>query len=128
MAGPVPGPREFRAHFFSSGWEGTGRVEACDPPRRLLLLTTQPGQPDEHAIEVTLAADGDQTILAWEERGMPLDHLATYGRGSRSTSKISAPTSPGVSGATPRRGGTSSCLPIRTWRPTSASTQSPMTV
>jgi uncharacterized protein YndB with AHSA1/START domain len=22
---------EFRAHFFSSGWEGTGRVEACEP-------------------------------------------------------------------------------------------------
>ncbi len=72
---------EFRARFFASGWEGTGRVEACDPPRRLLLLTEQPGQPDEHAIEVTLAADGDQTILVWEERGMPLDQLAAYGAG-----------------------------------------------
>ena len=27
---------EFRARFFTSGWEGTGRVEACEPPRRLL--------------------------------------------------------------------------------------------
>ena len=26
---------EFRAHFFASGWEGTGRVEACEPPHRL---------------------------------------------------------------------------------------------
>jgi uncharacterized protein YndB with AHSA1/START domain len=72
---------EFRARFFASGWEGTGRVEACEPPRRLLLLTEQPGQPDEHVIEVTLAADGDHTILVWEERGMPLDHLAAYGAG-----------------------------------------------
>jgi uncharacterized protein YndB with AHSA1/START domain len=72
---------EFRARFFASGWEGTGRVEACDRPRRLLVLTRQPGQPDEQAIEVTLAADGDQTILVWEERGMPLDHLAAYGAG-----------------------------------------------
>jgi uncharacterized protein YndB with AHSA1/START domain len=72
---------EFRARFFSSGWEGTGRVEACEPPRRLLLLTMQPGQPDEHFIEVTLATDGDQTILVWEERGMPLDYLAAYGAG-----------------------------------------------
>ena len=39
-------------------------------------------------------------------------------------SKISPPTSPGVSAATPRRGGASSCLPIRTWRPTPASTDS----
>jgi len=35
----------------------------------------------EHFIEVTLAVDGDQTILVWEERGMPLDHLAPYGAG-----------------------------------------------
>ena len=72
---------EFRARFLASGWEGTGRVEACEPPRRLLLLTEQPGQTGEHVIEVTLAADGDQTILVWEERGMPLDHLAAYGAG-----------------------------------------------
>jgi uncharacterized protein YndB with AHSA1/START domain len=72
---------EFRAHFFASGWEGTGRVEACEPPRHMLLQTMQPGQPDEHFIEVTLAADGGQTILVWEERGMSLDHLAPYGAG-----------------------------------------------
>ena len=72
---------EFRARFFASGWEGTGRVEACEPPRRLLLLTKQPGQPDEHLIEATLTADDDQTILVWEERGMPLDQLAAYAAG-----------------------------------------------
>jgi uncharacterized protein YndB with AHSA1/START domain len=72
---------QFRARFFASGWEGTGRVEACEPPRRLLLLTTQPGQRDDHFIEATLAADGSQTILVWEERGMPLDQLAAYGSG-----------------------------------------------
>ena len=56
-------------------------MEACEPPRLLLLLTMKPGQTDEHVIEVTLAADGDQTILVWEERGMPLDLLAAYGAG-----------------------------------------------
>jgi uncharacterized protein YndB with AHSA1/START domain len=72
---------EFRARFFASGWEGTGRVEVCEPPRRLLLLTMQPGQQDEHFIEATLTADGDHTLLVWEERGMLLDHLAAYGAG-----------------------------------------------
>ena len=72
---------EFRARFFASGWEGTGRVEACEAPRRLLLLTTQPGQSYDHFIELALAADGDQTILVWEERGMPVDLLAPYGAG-----------------------------------------------
>src|SRR5580658_10799458 len=49
---------EFRARFFD-GWEGTGRVEACEAPRRLLVLTTQPIQVDQHFIEATLTADGD---------------------------------------------------------------------
>ena len=71
---------EFRFRFFASGSEGTGRVEACEPPRRLLLAMAL-GQPDEDVIEVTLAADGGQTILVWEERGMPLDLLAAYGAG-----------------------------------------------
>ena len=72
---------EYRYRFFASGAEGTGRVEACEPPRRLLLLTKGLDEPDEQVMEATLAADGDQTILVWEERGMPLDRLAAYGAG-----------------------------------------------
>ena len=72
---------KFRARFFASGWEGAGRVEACEPPRRLLVLTKRAGQRDEQVIEATLTTGGDQTILVWEERGMPLDQLAAYGAG-----------------------------------------------
>jgi uncharacterized protein YndB with AHSA1/START domain len=60
-------------------------VDACEPPRRLLLTMRdpdpQPGQPDKTVIEATLAADGGQTILVVEERGMPLELLAAYGAG-----------------------------------------------
>jgi uncharacterized protein YndB with AHSA1/START domain len=72
---------EFRANFFASGWEGTGRVEACEPPQRLLLRTNETGESDQHAIEATLSVDGDQTVLTIEERGMPLNQLAAYGAG-----------------------------------------------
>jgi uncharacterized protein YndB with AHSA1/START domain len=72
---------EFRARFFASGWEGTGRVEACEPPRRLLVPTKGLDEPFELVIEATLTADGDQTILVLEERGMPLDLLAPFGAG-----------------------------------------------
>jgi uncharacterized protein YndB with AHSA1/START domain len=72
---------EFRAHFFASGWEGTGRVEVCEPSQRLLVLTNDTDEPGEHAIEATLAASGDQTILVWEERGLPVDLLSAYGAG-----------------------------------------------
>jgi uncharacterized protein YndB with AHSA1/START domain len=72
---------EYRARLFSSGWEGTGRVEACEPPQRLLVRIKDADEPEEGVIEVTLTADGDQTIVVWEERGMPLDFVSAYGAG-----------------------------------------------
>ena len=72
---------EFRAHFLPSGWEGTGRVEACEPPRHLRVVTKEAGLQYEETIEVTLTADGDRTLLVLEERGMPIDKLAGYGAG-----------------------------------------------
>ena len=72
---------EYRARLFASGWEGTGRVEACEPPRRLLLQIEGPERADRGEIEVTIEADGAETILVWEERGMPLDLIAAYGAG-----------------------------------------------
>jgi uncharacterized protein YndB with AHSA1/START domain len=72
---------EYRARLFSSGWEGTGRVEACEPPQRLLVRIKDADEPDEQDIEAMLNADGDQTIVVWEERGMPLDQLSAYGAG-----------------------------------------------
>jgi uncharacterized protein YndB with AHSA1/START domain len=72
---------EYRVRLFASGWEGTGRVEACEPPWRLLVRIKDADEPDENGIEVTLTTDGDQTILVWEERGMPLELLSAYGAG-----------------------------------------------
>jgi uncharacterized protein YndB with AHSA1/START domain len=76
---------DFHARHLDGGWEGTGHVDACEAPQRLLLTMRDadphPGQPDETVIEATLTADGDQTILVIEERGLPLDLLAPYGAG-----------------------------------------------
>jgi uncharacterized protein YndB with AHSA1/START domain len=71
----------YRARLFSSGWEGTGRVEACEPPQRLLVRIKDADEPDENDIEVLLTSDSDQTVVVWEERGMPLDLLSAYGAG-----------------------------------------------
>lgn len=73
---------DFRARFFASGWEGSGRVDVCEPPHHLLVRTWQTGEPDEeHVIEATLSADADNTLLILEERGMPVHLLADYGAG-----------------------------------------------
>lgn len=81
IAGDLRLGGDYRARLFASGWEGTGHVEACEPPRRLLVRIKDADAPDEGEIEVTLTADGDQTVVVWEERGLPLDLLAAYGAG-----------------------------------------------
>jgi uncharacterized protein YndB with AHSA1/START domain len=81
---------ELRLHIESDGWDGTGRVEVCEPPRRLVVTTRETdeswrkgrgAEPFDEAIEATLTADGDQTILVIEVQGMPLDTIAAYGAG-----------------------------------------------
>src|SRR5215510_9085360 len=47
---------EYRARVFASGWDGMGRVRACEAPRRLLLLSREPDQSDDQSTELTLVA------------------------------------------------------------------------
>jgi hypothetical protein len=56
-------------------------VEAVEAPRHLLVTGAEPDQQDPTVSEITLTADGDQTLLVWEERGMPLEWVAAYGAG-----------------------------------------------
>jgi uncharacterized protein YndB with AHSA1/START domain len=80
VAGDLRLGGEYRYHFYASGAEGTGRVEVREPPRRL-LLSHGTDEPPAYVIEVTLTADGGQTVLVVEEKGMPLHQLAGYGAG-----------------------------------------------
>lgn len=81
---------EFRLYIEANDWDGTGRVDACEPPRRLLVTTRETDEswrkgrgaaPFDEVIEATLTADGNQTVLVIEVRGVPLDMIAFYGAG-----------------------------------------------
>jgi uncharacterized protein YndB with AHSA1/START domain len=81
---------EFRLHVEAAGMDSIGRVEACEPPRRLRVTTRETDEswregngppPFEATLEATLTAAGDQTVLVIEVRGMPLDKIAFYGAG-----------------------------------------------
>jgi uncharacterized protein YndB with AHSA1/START domain len=81
---------QFRTYNAADDIEGTGRVEECLPPGRLLVTSReteesyQRGQgvpPFDATIDVTLTAEGGQTRLVIEVRGMPLDKIAFYGAG-----------------------------------------------
>ncbi|HEY6746916.1 MAG TPA: SRPBCC family protein [Mycobacteriales bacterium] len=65
---------------FTSSYEGPGRIDICQAPHRL-LVTMDPGTPEETVIEAVLAAEDDRTRLVIEERGLPIDDLFAYGAG-----------------------------------------------
>ncbi|SDP15192.1 Activator of Hsp90 ATPase homolog 1-like protein [Klenkia soli] len=73
---------EFTARFTASGWEGTARVEVCDPGRRLVVRTQSPDEPAGR-FEVTLTPHGARTDLVVEDSGLPVDQLAAYGAGDQ---------------------------------------------
>ena len=65
---------------FTSSWDGPGRVDVCEPPRRL-LATMQPGTDEETVMEATLFEEMGRTRLVIEERGLPLAEVADHGAG-----------------------------------------------
>jgi uncharacterized protein YndB with AHSA1/START domain len=80
----------FRLHVEDADSDSTGRVEACEPPRRLRVMMRETDEsyqrgkgvaPYDESLEATLSGDGDQTTLVIEVRGMPLDAIAFYGVG-----------------------------------------------
>jgi uncharacterized protein YndB with AHSA1/START domain len=73
---------EFRSRVFASGWEGTGRITACEPPRHFATVSREPGR-DEGAHEVTLTTDGDVTVIVYENLSVPPDLLWAYGVGEQ---------------------------------------------
>ena len=73
---------EFRLYLEADDIDSTGRIDACEPPRRLVVTTRETdesyrkgqGVPPFDAVrELTLTPDGNQTVLVLEVRGMPLD-------------------------------------------------------
>ncbi len=81
---------QFRLYVDDADSDHAGRVEQCEPPRRLRVTTRETDEsyrrgkgvpPYDEVLEAALAADGDQTVLVIEVRGMPLDAVAYYGAG-----------------------------------------------
>jgi uncharacterized protein YndB with AHSA1/START domain len=84
-----PGGR-FRLYVGDADSDHAGRVEECEPPRRLRVTIRETDEsyqrgkgvpPYDEGLEATLTADGDETILVIEVRGMPLEAIAFYGAG-----------------------------------------------
>lgn len=71
---------EYTAYIPMSGWDGRGRIDACEPPRRL-RVTTWEEEGKEQVVTVELSPDGDSTSLEIEVRGTPLDLVWAYGVG-----------------------------------------------
>lgn len=65
---------------FTSTWSAPVRIDLCDKPHHL-VLTSQPGTPDEGQLEAWLSVEGAKTRLVVEDRGIPVDELPFHGAG-----------------------------------------------
>lgn len=81
---------QFSLYVEDADSDHTGRVEECEPPRRLRVTTRETDEsyqrgrgvpPYDSVLDASLTADGDQTVLVIEVRGMPLEAIAFYGAG-----------------------------------------------
>lgn len=90
VSGDLRAGGQIRIFVASDDVDSTGRVESCEPPRRLVVATRETdeswrkgqGTPAfDEVTEVTLTAEGDKTVLVAEIRGMPLDKIAFFGAG-----------------------------------------------
>ena len=84
VEGDLSAGSDFRVNITLSG-PRTGHVDACEPARHLAWTLRdpdrRPGQPERMALDVRLTADGAETSVVWEERGMPVELLPAYGTG-----------------------------------------------
>ena len=80
----------FTVYLESADLEGICRVDVCEPPQRLRYTSRESDEsaargngpaPFEQTVEATLTADGDQTLLTIEVRGLPVDKLEYFGAG-----------------------------------------------
>ncbi len=69
---------------FTSGWVGTGTIDACEAPNRL-HITLDPDPDDESGrpmtLEALLTSEGDKTRLVVEDSGFSRDDLPGHGAG-----------------------------------------------
>jgi len=81
---------QFRLYLEADDVDNTGRIDACEPPRRLVVTTRETDEsyrkgqgvpPFDEILEIRLAPEGDKTVLVLEVRGIPLDKIAFYGAG-----------------------------------------------
>jgi len=75
----VGGAHHFR--FHASGAEGNARIDACERPTHLRVTLLYEAGTDGNVIDVTLKGDGDSTIVALTQAGLPLKWIVAFGAG-----------------------------------------------
>lgn len=71
---------EFKAVIPSSGWDGHGRVDVCNPPVQV-RVTMWEEESAKQPLAVKLIADSDHTVLELEKRRLSPGLLWAYGCG-----------------------------------------------
>jgi uncharacterized protein YndB with AHSA1/START domain len=71
----------YHSRFHASGAEGDNRVDECQAPTHFRVTGQDESGKDGHGIDVTLAPDGDGTVMTLTQTGLPLQWIAAFGAG-----------------------------------------------
>jgi uncharacterized protein YndB with AHSA1/START domain len=71
---------EFAGFVYASEWDGHGRVDECDPQRRL-VVTMWEEEGVEHTAVAELEADGGRTTLRLQVSGVPTEYVWAFAAG-----------------------------------------------
>lgn len=73
--------RTHHARFHASGAEGDRRIDECQAPDRFRVTALDESGQDGPVVDVTLAPDGDGTVVALVQSGLPIKWIAAFGAG-----------------------------------------------
>lgn len=71
---------QYTAVITISGWDGTGQIDRCEPPRRLAVTMWEQVEA-KSVVAIELEPDDGSTIIAAEVRGVPPEAVWAYGAG-----------------------------------------------
>jgi hypothetical protein len=69
------------AHFHASGAEGKHRIDVCEAPTHLRVISLDNDGNDGVVIDITVTAENSGTIVALTQSALPLKWIVAFGAG-----------------------------------------------
>jgi uncharacterized protein YndB with AHSA1/START domain len=81
FTGDLTAGSTYHSRFHASGAEGDKRIDECAAPTHFRVTGLDESGKEGQVVDVTLTPDGDGTVVALTQSGLPLKWIAAFGAG-----------------------------------------------